>query len=151
MSVGDSLSYTVSTEVSVPAREAFDYLSDPLQIGRWALGCLDTRPTEKTGLFKGTSIFDGSEAWVRVETDPKRLLIDYHVGDSETQLPRISTRIMPGGLCNRDRGRCIVTMTAWRPGDMDDPRWLRLCATHETEIFIIREHLEHSGKGLFSK
>jgi hypothetical protein len=120
MSVYDPLCHTVTAEITVPAESAFRYLADPLKLGLWALGCFDTQPTETDGLFKGTSLFDGSEAWFRIETDPKRFLIDYHVGDSKHQLPRISTRIVPGPNYGGDAQHCMVSMTAWRVSDMSD-------------------------------
>jgi hypothetical protein len=142
MNISDSLSYSVSLEVSVPAEEAFTYLADPEMLGRWALGCFDTKPTNKKGLFKGTSLFDGLEAWFHIEADAKRLLIDYHVGGPDMQVPRISTRVIPGPQYGRDRAHCIVTMTAWRTTDMSDMRWERLRATHDAEIFLIKAQLE---------
>jgi uncharacterized protein YndB with AHSA1/START domain len=142
MNISDSICYTVSREVSVPAEEAFRYLSDPQMLGRWALGCFNTEPTAEEGLYKGTSLFDGLETWVRLETDPKRFLIDYHVGGPEKQLPRISTRVIPGPLYGRDHEHCLVTMTAWRTTDMSTARWQRLCASHDAEIFLIQAQLE---------
>ncbi|MBW1722047.1 MAG: SRPBCC family protein [Deltaproteobacteria bacterium] len=135
--------YTAGLEVGVTAEEAFDYLSDPEAIGRWALGCIDTKPVDDAnGLFRGTSIFDGTKTYVRIKADKDRLLIDYYVGDAEKQIPRIFTRIIPGALCRRAPDSCIVAMTAWRPGDMSAERWRRLCATHDVEIYIIRDQLE---------
>ena len=142
MNISDSLSYSVSLEVSVPAQAAFRYLSDPEMLGRWALGSFHVRPAEKEGVFKGTSLFDGGEAWFRVEADPERLLIDYHVGGPDRQLPRISTRVVPGPHYGRGPEHCIVTMTAWRTTDMSDLRWQRLCASHDAEIFLIQAQLE---------
>ncbi len=142
MNVYDPLCHTVSAEISVPAEAAFRYLADPKKLGLWALGCFDTQSTDKDGLYKGTSLFDGSEAWFRIETDPKRFLIDYHVGDSTHQLPRISTRIVPGPNYGRDSEHCIVSMTAWRTSDMSNHRWHRLCATHDAEILMIQAQLE---------
>ena len=142
MSVYDPLCHTVTAEIAVPAESAFRYLADPLKLGLWALGCFDTQPTETDGLFKGTSLFDGSEAWFRIETDPKRFLIDYLVGDSKNQLPRISTRIVPGSNYGRDAEHCMVSMIAWRVSDMSDHRWQRLCATHDAEILMIQAQLE---------
>ena len=143
MNISDSLSYSVSSEVSVPAEEAFSYLSDPRMLGRWALGCFDTKPSAVEGLFKGTSLFDGLEAWFRIETDAKRFLIDYHLGGPEKQTPRISTRVIPGPHYGRDGQHCIVTMTAWRTSDMSDNRWQRLRASHDAEIFLIQAQLEN--------
>ena len=151
MSDADSLSYSVRLEVSVTAKEAFAYLSDPAMLGRWALGCFDTKPAAEEGLFKGTSLFDGLEAWFRIETDAKRLLIDYHVGGPEEQLPRISTRVIPGPHYGRDRKHCIVTMTAWRTTDMSDMRWQRLRVSHDAEIFLIQAQLEKKTSHKYQK
>ncbi len=142
MNVYDPLCHAVSAEIEVPAESAFRYLADPKKLGLWALGCFDTEPAGKDGLFKGTSLFDGSEAWFRIETDPKRFLIDYHVGDATHQLPRISTRIVPGPNYGRDSEHCIVSMMAWRTLDMSNHRWQRLCATHDAEIMMIQAQLE---------
>ena len=35
----------------------------------------------------------------------------------------------------------MVTLVAWRTGDMSDERWARLMHTHETEIELIRAQL----------
>lgn len=142
MNVYDPLCHTVSIEISVPAAQAFKYLSDPQKIGRWALGCFNTMATEYDGLYKGTSLFDNSVTWVRVKTDPERLIIDYHIGDQDNQVPRISTRIVSGETYGKDPDYCIVSMTAWRPIDMLDARWHRLCVTHDTEILLIQSQLE---------
>ena len=135
-------SYTVSTEVKRPAEEVFGYLSDPAKLGRWALGCFDTHPAGEKGLYKGTSLFDGSQIWVRIEADVKRLIIDYCVGDSDHQMPRIFIRIMPGAIYGSDSTCCIACMTALRTRDMSDSRWHRLCASHDAEILLIRSQIE---------
>ena len=142
MNIYDPLCYTVTAEVAVPAESAFQYLADPLKLGLWALGCFDTESTATDDLFKGTSLFDGSEAWFRIETDLKRFLIDYLVGDSKNQLPRISTRVVPGPNYGGDAKHCMVSMTAWRTSDMSDQRWHRLCATHDAEILMIQAQIE---------
>jgi len=142
MKIYDPLCHTVSVEVNQPAEKVFGYLSNPKKLGRWALGCFNTQSAKKKGLYKGTSLFDGSETWVRIEADVKRRIIDYHVGDSDHQLPRISTRIIPGLTYGSDAGRCIVTMTAWRAKEMSNSRWHRLCASHDAEILIIQSQLE---------
>ena len=38
--------HSVTVEVAVDAYQAFDFMSDPLQLGKWAFGCMDS---EKTG------------------------------------------------------------------------------------------------------
>ncbi|MBW1998968.1 MAG: hypothetical protein JRJ29_13520 [Deltaproteobacteria bacterium] len=134
--------YTVGIEIGVKAERAFQYLADPEKLGMWALGCFDTRPADEKGLFKGRSLFDGSETFVRIEAEERRLLIDYHVGDRERQVPRIFTRVVPGPDYGADPGHCLVVMTAWRTKDMSEARWRRLCASHDAEILMIQTQLE---------
>ena len=141
MSCQTSICHGVSVEVAVAARDAFAYLADPKMVGRWALGCFNALPTDKPGLYQGISLFDGTKAWFRIDSDPERLIIDYHVGDAVRQLPRISTRIIPGPHYGKHADHCIVTMDAWRPVDMTDNRWQRLCAAHDAEILIIQAQL----------
>jgi len=138
----DPLCHTVSVEVNRPAEKVFGYLSDPRKLGHWALGCFNTKSADKEGHYKGTSLFDGSETWFRIEADVQRLVIDYHVGDSDRQVPRISTRVIPGPAYGNDSEHCIVSMVAWRMKDMSDSRWQRLCTSHDAEILIIQSQLE---------
>ena len=84
--------------VAVPAETAFAYLSDGLKQSDWALGSWHR---EKIGeqLFRGTSLFDGSETFVRISADETCLLVDYAVGPSLDQMPRVnSARVVPGPL-----------------------------------------------------
>ena len=141
MSCQNALCHSVSVEVAVSAQVAFEYLADPHMVGRWALGCFNTLPTDVPGLYQGTSLFDGTKAWFRIDSDPTRLIIDYMVGDADHQLPRISTRIVPGSNYGQDADHCIVTMDAWRPVDMTDNRWQRLCAAHDAEILLLQGQL----------
>ena len=137
----NSICHGVSVEVAIAAQDAFAYLADPKMVGRWALGCFNALPTDTSGLYQGTSLFDGNTAWFRIDSDPMRFIIDYLVGDANRQLPRISTRIVPGPNYGQDANHCIVTMDAWRPVDMTDNRWQRLCAAHNAEILIIQAQL----------
>ena len=84
--------------VAVPAETAFAYLSDGLRQSEWALGSWHR---ERIGeqLFRGTSLFDGSEAFIRISADESLLLVDYAVGPSLEQMPRVnSARVVPGPL-----------------------------------------------------
>jgi hypothetical protein len=137
----NSICHGVSVEVAIAAQDAFAYLADPKMVGRWALGCFNALPMDKPGLYQGISLFDGTKAWFRIDSDPERLIVDYHVGDAVGQLPRISTRIIPGPHYERDMGHCIITMNAWRTVDMTENRWQRLCAAHEAEILMIEAQL----------
>ncbi len=137
-----SLSHATTLRVDVQADVAFDFLADPLRLGRWSLGCFDTAPADTPGLFTGVSLYDGARGWFRIDADRARHLIDYHVGDATTQVPRVSARIIPGPVCGLPTMSCYVTLTAWRVAGMNDERWSRLCTAHEAEIWLIKAQIE---------
>ena len=136
------MAHAVTQRVNAPALRAFDFLRDPLALGRWSLGCFGTFPAGDDGLHAGTSLFDGSQGWFRIEADQARLAIDYLVGPPDALRRRISARVVPGPELGYDPDICLVTLTAWRSAGMDDERWLRLCAAHEAEIFLIKGQIE---------
>lgn len=140
------LAHATTLRIDVEAQVAFDFLADPLRLGRWSLGCFDTRAAGSTGLYTGVSLYDGSQAWFRIEADQARYIIDYHVGDAASQAPRISARVIPGSVCALPETSCFVTLTAWRTVDMDNDRWARLCTAHDAEIWLIKTQIEATSK-----
>ena len=133
------LCYTVTAEVAAPARVAFDYLADGAKVGEWALGALAAKRAGASDLFQS----EAHGIAFRVDADAKRLVIDYHVGSSASDLVmRIATRVIPGETLGRGAGTCLVSMAAWRPESFDDRRWSRLKAFHDAEIHLIREKIE---------
>lgn len=134
--------HSVTALVRVPAAAAFEFMKDPVALGRWSLGCMNTRAAGPEGLYAGTSLFDGSPAWFEIEADPHRLLIDYHVGTKERRSSRISARVIPAEVCDLPAESCYVTLTAWRGSAMDDERWHRLRAAHDAEILLIKAQCE---------
>lgn len=142
MSGSPELSHCVTALIDAPARAVFDFMADPIALGRWSLGCMSTRPADDAGVYTGFSFFDGSQAWFEIDAREDLLLIDYHIGSRERRVPRISARAIPAEVCGLVEGQCYLTLTAWRALAMDDPRWRRLCATHETEIWLIKAQIE---------
>ena len=137
-----TLAHSCTALVAVDAVTAFEFLADPQALGGWALGCWATTTGEQ-GRFRGHSLFSGAETWGRIDADPVRLVIDYHVGAAPDELsPRISARVVPGPVTGRPGHVCLVTLTAWRGVGMDDARWQQLVAAHEAEILLIKGQLE---------
>jgi hypothetical protein len=132
----------VTRHLLAPAEHAYDYLSDPLKLGRWSLGCFETSLDEALGIHTGTSLFDGSQGWFQIDPEPNRMLIDYLVGMPDQLRCRISARVIPGGSVGYDDASCLVMLSAWRPESMDGDRWARLCAAHEAEIWLIKAQIE---------
>jgi len=142
MNPSTAYSHSVTALLDVPARSAFDFMRDPIALGRWSLGCMDTHPAGKDGIHSGRSLFDGGEGFFRIDADPERMIVDYFLGSPERMVPRISARIIAAEVCDLKPDQCYVTLTAWRGSGMDDARWHRLCVTHEAEILLIKAQCE---------
>lgn len=131
---------SVLCDASVQAALAF--LADGVQLGRWALGCWDTRAVDD-GLVRGHSLFDGQAGWVRPVVDATLGTVTYHVGGAPGALqPRIVARVEAG----QDWTQCRITLEAERQPDMDDARWLRLARCHEVEVLLIQAQLAARGR-----
>ena len=125
---------------------ALAHLSTQAGMSRWVLGLWNCREVEP-GLFEGASLFDGGTGWVRVVVDAGRHQVDYHVGPTPASLvPRIRAGVIAGETLGHPPGTCLVTLEAWRTGDMGEDRWTRLMHTHETEIELIRAQLEAGAR-----
>lgn len=139
------LAHCVSTLCSATPDHAFSYLSDPDRLGEWSLGCWAGR-VEADGTVRGTSLFDGGETYVHVIPAPEQRIVDYAVGDApEALVRRISARVVPADEVTGEPGSSLVVLTAWRERTMDEPRWRRLVAAHETEIHLLRHGMERSA------
>jgi hypothetical protein len=124
------------------ASDVFLRMADVRNLHRWSFGTWKTEilPDE---LVLGTSLFDGSQIYVRIEADEARLIIDYHLGANAAKLaPRIQLRIIPGGHVGLADDHSVLTFVAWRSEAMDDDRWRRLTASHETEVMLVKSLIE---------
>ena len=140
--MADALSHIATRLVNAPAEVAFAYLSDPLALGRWSLGCFDSEPADAPGLYTGRSLIDGSQGWFRIDADAERFVVDYLVGPRERLVHRISARILAGAAFGQPEASCLVSLSAWRPADMDEARWRTLSALHEAEIVLLKGQIE---------
>src|SRR5438132_6127583 len=112
--VVSELSHCVTAECAVPARRAYAFLSDGLEVGRWALGSFEARRVGRN-LFRGRSLFDGTNVLYRPVGDAARLIVDYHVGTNRQALaPRVMARVVPGEATGRAKGSCRVTLVGGR-------------------------------------
>ncbi len=128
--------------VAAPFDAVFDYMADPLKLGRWSLGCFGIAADPESGLYTGTSLYDGARGWVRIRADRASGLIDYHVGVPERLAPRIFCRVAAGEPLDYQPEMTLLTLLAWRAAAMSEERWQRLQAAHEAEIWLIKEQIE---------
>ncbi len=143
----DALCHHATVVVAAPADRALAFMADGLKLGTWAMGCWNTRAAGPD-LFVGTSLFDGTEGYVRIVVDRALLNVDYHVGAAPGQLAHMNTaRVIPGTALGRDPQSCVVTLLAWRQGAMDDATWRRISITHEAEMLLIQSWLGRPSTG----
>lgn len=139
--------HSVTELVNVGAQQAFDFLSNPLNVGTWSLGCMHTEAAAEAGRYVGTSLFDGQRLQLHVRASRELLLIDYLVGIVEPLRPRIGIRIVAAETCDLNADQCYVSLMAWRSTQMSESRWSQLCASHEAEIWLIKARLEAAHPG----
>lgn len=140
------VSHCVSSLLDVPAGFAFSFMADPIALGGWSLGCMNTRPTGSGAVHTGHSLFDGGQAYFEIDADPRRMIVDYRLGVPGRMEPRISARVLGADVCGLRPDQCYVTLTAWRTTTMDDTRWHGLCVAHEAEILLIRAQCERAWR-----
>jgi hypothetical protein len=140
-----ALSHCATTACEADAEAAYAFLADPARLGSWALGCWDAELVGER-VVRGTSLFDGSSAYVRADPDPERLSVDFAVGaEPEALVHRITARVLPGAQLGYPAGQSVVTLIAWRSAGMSDDRWARLVASHEAEILLLRARIEQAA------
>jgi len=140
--VSGGIFHAATAAIAVPATQAFKYLSDGLRQGEWTLGSWNREQLEP-GLFRGVSLFDGRETYVRILANRDALLVDYDVGRSRDRLLRVnSARIVPGPLVGRADGTCVLALMKWRAPDQSDDEWEQAVAAFSAEIHMIKGRLE---------
>lgn len=136
-------SHITSIVIARDARHVFAIMADAGKLHRWSFGAWETE-IGADGLVLGTSLFDGSKLFVRIDADETRFSIDYQLGPSRDKLvPRIAVRVVPGTNAGLDGDRCVLTFIAWRSEAMDDDRWRRLAAAHEMEAVLLKSLIEN--------
>ncbi len=140
MRVGQS--HIASVAVGAAAGSVFTRMADEKNLHRWSFGTWKTE-IAADGLVLGTSLFDGSRTYVRIDADRARLIIDYHLGaDASKLVPRIQLRVVPGGHLGLGDDESVLTFIAWRSETMDDERWRRLTTSHEMEVMLVKSLIE---------
>ena len=133
---------TASIRIDAPAQIIYNYISDPNKMDRWSFGTWHTT-VHPDGLVEGRALGTGAEILVRIDADPDRLLIDYHIGQTTDALsPRIFARVIPGNVTGHAPDTATLTLTALRSETMDDQRWQSLCRAHAAELDLIKGQIE---------
>lgn len=143
MPADDPHSHQASVQVAVPADEAFAFLASGMNQTHWALGSWN-RVDEGDGLFSGTSLWDASTLYIRLESYPELRLVDYSIGPDPAELRQlVQARTVPGATMGRDPGSCVITLVVWRDARLSDEAWHRTYHAFKTEVHLIKARLEH--------
>lgn len=142
----DGYAHVCSIRIARPAETVLAFLSAPELLSSWAAG-MGRVKIHDDGLVEGAFPDTGEPIWARIDADPKRSAIHYHLGPEPSSLaPRIEIRIVPGPVLETDADSCVVSMIAWRQNGMDDARWRSLKSGHEAEILEIKRLIEATGR-----
>ena len=140
--VDDGLAHICSVAVDRPAADAMAFLRAPGNLASWAVG-LGEATVHPDGLIEGAFPETKRPIWARVDADPGRGTICFHVGPRRNALvPRIMIRVVPGDVLDGDPRTCVVSLVAWRLETMDDARWAGLESGHEREVLTIKRLIE---------
>ena len=121
------------------------FLADPEKLSTWAVGMGETT-VHADGTIEGAFPGTGAPIWARIDADPGRGTILYHLGfDPDALVPRIIVRVVPGSVLGSDPESCVVSLVAWRQEAMDDARWEGLKSGHEREILDLKRLIESTA------
>ena len=141
----DGRAHICSVAVDRPAAAAMAFLADPEKLSSWAVGMGETT-VHPDGTIEGAFPQTKQPVWARIDADPGRGIILFHLGpDPGSLVPRIMVRIVPGGVLERDLQSCVVSLVAWRQASMDDARWEGLKSGHESEVRELKRLIESTA------
>ena len=118
-------SHITSVVILKAASDVFARMADVRNLNRWSFGTWKTEILPDD-LVLGTSLFDNSQVYVRIDKDEARLSIDF----------------LLGAHAALGDDQSVLTFIAWRSETMDDDRWRRLTASHEMEAVLVKSLIE---------
>ena len=142
----DRWAHICSTAVDRPAADAMAFLQAPEKLASWAVGLGEAR-VHPDGTVEGAFPDTGEPIWAKIDADPERATILFHLGpDPDSLVARIMIRVVPGTVLEGDPQSCVVSLIAWRQAGMDEARWAGLRSGHEAEILELKRLIEASAR-----
>ena len=97
----DRWAHICSAAVDRPAADAMAFLQAPEKLASWAVGLGEAR-VHPDGTVEGAFPDTGEPIWARIDADPDRGTILYHLGpDPDSLVARIMIRVVPGNVRGR--------------------------------------------------
>lgn len=145
MPADDPHAHTASVTVDASPDEAFAFMASGAQQTHWALGSWNREPVGD-GVYRGTSLWDGSDLYVRVTGHAELRLVDYEIGPTPTELRRlVEARIVDRRTLGHDDDGAVITLTVWRTQSITAEAWARTYHAFKTEVHLIRGRLDSSS------
>lgn len=142
MPPNDRNAHYASIEVAVAAEQAFAFMADGMKQNHWALGSQNRKQLGEN-LFIGQSLFDGSDLYVKIESNADLLLVDYAIGESpDSTLPAVEARVRRGEWLGRDPSVSVITMTLWKWPFATQEEWEMHYHLWKTEMHLIKGAIE---------
>ena len=141
---------SVSVQIDASAQAVFEFMADVEKLTLWSFGTWKI-VSRDDGLIEGRALANDAQVLLRIDPDPGRMLIDYHLGDAPDALqPRIFVRIVPGPVSGLTEDASTLILTALRGAGMSDDRWARMCRSHGVELDMIKALIEsgHDHRGI---
>lgn len=143
MPADETIAHTASVVLAVNADTAFEFMASGMNQTYWALGSW-ARVDEGDGVVSGTSLWDGSKLYIRIEAEPRLRLVDYHTGPARDKLKHgVQARILPGEPLGHPAGSSVLTITVWHNPGHTEESWRRTYHAFQAEVHLIKGRLEH--------
>jgi hypothetical protein len=145
MPENDPYTHTASIAVDASPDEAFEFMASGANQTYWALGSWD-REHVGDGVYRGTSLWNGQDLYIRVTGHPELRLVDYETGSTPDALRRVvHARITDRAVLGHDEGGSVITLTTWRTKQHTPEAWARTYHAFKTEVHLIRGRLDSSS------
>jgi hypothetical protein len=142
MFTADRIAHSASVVLATDADATFEFVASGMNQTYWALGSW-ARVDEGDGVVSGTSLWDGTTLYVRIDARADLRLVDYYVGTSRDDLAfGVSGRVLPGEPLGHPAGSSLLILTVWRSPGHTDETWLRTQHAFEAEVHLIKGRLE---------
>ena len=133
--------HVTSIRIAAPVEAAFAFMSDARNISEWALGAL--HPVEaKPDAYIGNSMIDGQRVFVQVAAEPMLKHVEFRTGSGWDRLEQLILCRIVDDRAEDGRDACILSLATQRLPSLPAQRWQQLCASHELEMFIIKNRIE---------
>ena len=109
---------SVSVQIDASAQAVFEFMADVEKLTLWSFGTWKI-VSRDDGLIEGRALANDAQVLLRIDPDPGRMLIDYHLGDAPDALQQRYVRAF-GRLADWEQAQLVSSLE--RVADMLDAK-----------------------------